>query len=62
MAVEYLCEKCGGANVTSDAVAKWNTATQQWVIVGHYDSSECLDCAEEADLIEHEILLLSASA
>jgi len=62
MAVEYVCEKCGSANVTSDAVAKWNTEKQHWVIVGHYDSSECLDCADESDLIEREIMLLPASA
>jgi hypothetical protein len=55
MAIEYVCEKCGGANVASDATAVWDAKTQAWIIVGHYDSSECLDYAEERALIPREI-------
>ena len=55
MSVEYVCERCGSTNVTSDAVASWSTKRQRWVIVGHYDSSECHDCADEVDLITREI-------
>lgn len=62
MAIEYVCEKCGSTNVTSDAVARWSAKQQRWVIVGHYDSSECLDCEEERGLVEREIALLPMSA
>lgn len=55
MAVEYVCECCGSTNVTSDAIARWNVPRQQWLVVGHYDSSECLDCARETDLIAREL-------
>lgn len=53
--IQYICEQCGGANVTSDAVATWDVRAQRWVIVGHYNSSECLDCKEETNLIEQEM-------
>lgn len=55
MAIEYVCEKCGSTNVTSDTVSRWDTKKQRWLIIGHYDSSECLDCEGETDLIEREI-------
>ena len=55
MAVEYVCERCGSTNVTSDTIARWNLEKQRWMIVGHYDSSECLDCEEETDLIVREV-------
>lgn len=55
MAVQFLCSKCGSTNVVSDTRAKWNVSRQEWLVVGHYDSSECLDCEEEADLIEVEL-------
>jgi hypothetical protein len=42
--------------VISDTRAKWNVSRQQWVVVGHYDSSECLDCEEEeSEFIEVEL-------
>lgn len=47
MPIQYVCERCGSANVTSDTVATWDLRAQRWKIVGHYDSSECLDCEEE---------------
>lgn len=55
MAIEYVCERCGSTNVTSDTVSQWSKARQRWITVGHYDSSECHDCEDEADLIPREI-------
>jgi hypothetical protein len=56
MAVQYLCAKCGSTNVISDTRAKWNVRRQEWVVVGNYDSSECLDCEEEeSEFIEVEL-------
>jgi hypothetical protein len=59
MAVEYVCERCGGTNVTSDAISRWDVSRQLWGVVGHYDSSECLDCAEETDLVARELTVAS---
>ena len=56
MAIEYVCDKCGSANLTSDTVSRWNTKNQRWVIIGHYNSSECFDCDGETDLIERQII------
>ena len=53
--VTYVCDSCGSTNVISDASTKWDVATQQWIIVGHYDSAECVDCEEERHLIEVEL-------
>lgn len=60
MSIEYLCERCGSTNVVSDAILRWDVALQTWIVVGHYDSSECLDCAEETDLVEREFASCSA--
>jgi hypothetical protein len=51
----YVCGKCGSTNVISDTRAKWSVRQQRWNLVGHYDSSECLDCEEEGELIEVEL-------
>jgi len=53
--VAYVCARCGSSNVISDALAQWNARTQEWMVVGHYDSSECLDCEKEQKLIEVEL-------
>jgi hypothetical protein len=51
----YVCKDCGSTNVISDSRASWDVPTQQWVVVGHYDSAECLDCETETHLIEVEL-------
>lgn len=50
--VKYVCERCASGDVTSDAISQWDAAGQTWIVVGHYDSGECLDCAEETNLVE----------
>lgn len=56
MAVQYLCSKCRRANVISDTRARWDLGRQEWRVVGHYDSGECLDCGDdEATVIEVEL-------
>jgi len=51
----YVCAKCGSTNVISDTRSEWDVRRQQWIVVGHYDSSECLGCGEEAEPIEVEL-------
>lgn len=53
--VTYLCKNCGSTNVISDARARWDVPTQHWIVVGHYDSAECLDCEKEQHLIAVEL-------
>jgi hypothetical protein len=53
--VTYICKQCGSTNVISDTRAEWDVTSQQWIVVGHYDSAECLDCEEEQHLIEVEL-------
>ena len=53
--VSYICRTCGSSKVISDARAEWDAREQKWIVVGHYDSSECLDCEAEAKLIEVEL-------
>lgn len=55
--VGYVCANCGSSNVTSDAIAKWDSAKQQWTVAGHYDSSECRRCQCETHLVEVELAL-----
>ena len=58
--VGYVCARCGSSNVISDALAQWSALEQKWVVVGHYDSSECLDCEREQRIIEVELTPASA--
>lgn len=51
----YICGDCGSTNVISDARARWNVRQQTWIVEGHYDSAECLDCEQEAKLIEVDL-------
>ena len=53
--IGYVCGNCGSSNVVSDARAQWNAEKQKWIVVGHYDSSECLDCEQEETMIEVEL-------
>jgi hypothetical protein len=53
--IGYFCSRCGSSNVISDARAEWNARKQKWVVVGHFDSAECLDCEQEQKLIEVEL-------
>jgi hypothetical protein len=53
--VRYVCARCGSSNVTSDTVAQWNARKQEWVVIGHYDSSECLDCEQEEEIVQVEL-------
>jgi DNA-directed RNA polymerase subunit RPC12/RpoP len=53
--VTYVCSRCGSTNVISDALTRWDVRQQAWIVEGHYDSSECLDCEQEAKLIEVEL-------
>lgn len=52
--IGYVCARCGSSNVTSDSIARWDARNQVWVVVGHYDSSECLDCQHD-ELLEVEL-------
>lgn len=52
MAVNYTCSRCGSSNVISDTRAEWDQRRQEWLVVGHYDSAECLNCEADTKLIE----------
>jgi len=53
--VRYVCGRCGSSNVLSDARAQCDARKQEWVVIGHYDSSECSDCGREDRIIEVEL-------
>lgn len=51
-----FADTAAATNVISDTRAKWDVPNQQWVVVGHYDSAECLDWGAEQDLVEVEFV------
>jgi DNA-directed RNA polymerase subunit RPC12/RpoP len=53
--VTYVCSQCGSTNVISDTRSSWDVSRQAWIVEGHYDSAECLDCEQEQRLIEVEL-------
>lgn len=49
MAQNWHCTKCGGTNTTVSATARWDVATQEWVLDDIDDTSDndlCLDCED----------------
>ena len=43
---EYYCLKCGGIDVSTDAVAYWNREEQKWY-QDFQDYEYCADCEDE---------------
>jgi hypothetical protein len=42
-----VCAHCGSENVTHDALARWDTETQEWSISSTLDNSDCDRCGNE---------------
>jgi hypothetical protein len=55
MAVDYVCERCGGGWVTRDAWADWDVAAQDWALGAVFDQAFCHDCEEETNLVEVDL-------
>ena len=55
MITEQICSHCSGTNVFLDALAKWNTVKQEWVLHQEYDHAYCRYCDTECDITEREI-------
>jgi hypothetical protein len=46
--VYKLCRHCGSADVSTDAVVRWNVDTQEWECSGILDEGDCCDeCSHE---------------
>ncbi len=54
MKVEYVCAYCGSGEISRDAWADWDTATQQWVLGAVFDYAHCHRCERETSLKEQE--------
>ena len=50
--IDIICGTCGGNNVSRDAWADWDAATQQWVLGAVFDYGHCHDCDGESRLEE----------
>lgn len=55
MPIDYICDQCGGNNVTRDAWAAWDVDTQDWVLGAAFDYAFCHDCEAETRLVEGQI-------
>ena len=54
MPVDYVCESCGSIDVSRDAWADWDAATQQWVLGTVFDFAQCHRCEGRTRLVERE--------
>ena len=52
MAVDYICDNCGGNQIGRDAWAAWDVDAQDWVLKSVFDYAHCDACDKEARLIE----------
>lgn len=44
--VKLICPHCGSDDVSGDACARWDIATQDWDLTAVYDSKNCETCGE----------------
>ncbi len=42
-----VCPTCGSADVSKDACARWDSATNAWELSSTYDVMTCDDCGDE---------------
>lgn len=52
---KWICAECGSDRVTSDAIAKYDENSQDWVIVELLENEYCLACEHETSLHEIDI-------
>ena len=50
-----VCEECGSDEVSRDAWANWDTATQRWELGAVFDYAHCHKCDCETSIIELEL-------
>jgi len=43
-----VCPRCGSPNISCDATATWDEATNDWTLAGTYDAIYCPDCDKES--------------
>jgi len=55
MAVEYICNICGGNSVARDAWATWDVEAQDWRLGAVFDYAYCHDCEDETKLEERSV-------
>ncbi|MDQ2893146.1 MAG: hypothetical protein M3R64_08690 [Pseudomonadota bacterium] len=55
MKIDIVCGTCGSTNVSRDAWASWDKATQDWVLGAVFDAAFCHDCEAERSLEEIQI-------
>lgn len=55
MPVAYVCNTCGGDDVSRDAWADWDVSEQQWVLRTAFDYAHCHRCDCETRLVEVEL-------
>lgn len=58
VAVDYICNMCGGNNVTRDAWASWDAQAQDWALGAAFDYAFCHDCEQETKLREVDLTRL----
>lgn len=50
--IAIVCGACGSKDVSRDAWADWDDATQEWVLRVAFDDAHCHLCDEETTLEE----------
>jgi hypothetical protein len=50
--VIMVCKTCGSEDVRLDAWAKWDAASQRWVLGQTFDYAHCNRCDGECSILE----------
>ena len=53
--IAIICGACESRDVSRDAWAEWDIATQEWVLRAVFDCGYCHACDEEARLAEQPL-------
>lgn len=48
-AIRPRCSHCSSNDISRDATARWDVATQSWYLAGTYDCQTCENCGAEGD-------------
>lgn len=55
MVIEYVCNMCGGNDVSRDGWADWDANDQRWVLRTAFDYAHCHICDRETTLVEVQL-------
>ncbi len=55
--IVYVCDECGSDDVRGEALVAWDVEAQEWQVSTYSGHAQCVDCGDEAYLVERPLYL-----